>query len=471
MSRPSSYHDSAHYVNIEDNFSLPLFNAHPPSIPPGRPSVVDASAHLPPPPAANLQQRHSIHHLPSFSSPYNGGGDGVGGGPASPRPAGVVPPPSTRPKANMNSAVPYSVAYPQSSHPSTPLHADELMPPPSASSGLGALARSASLGSRKKDPYAYSSDDVESGLGNMDMGVEPSWPGYGGGGNGATRQSFASQGQGQAKDRDVIMSPGVGGYGVSGPTNTNNIAISTTQMNPPPVPPHALNRPPAVRNDSGGSSPSRRAYQAHGHSSSLANQYVPRGSDPGPSAHNQWSEYRPPPTGSRLPSTGSYHSAASEGLSPYAPPAQLGASPHTPLLNPYDAPSPGAFPPSPSRSSQTQWRGSSSYRPPSPGSSVPHPSNRSLSHQIYPASQPATPAGKLYESGPPRDTRSRGSTSRQGFREVRDWSDLKPIVNEHPSGRRADPNSPGRYLSVSLHKWPPLDHCSVLAVRIRGPVS
>ncbi|RYZ79867.1 MAG: hypothetical protein EOP04_26940 [Proteobacteria bacterium] len=32
------------------------------------------------------------------------------------------------------------------------------------------MARSASLGARKKDPYAYASDDVESGLGNMDMG-------------------------------------------------------------------------------------------------------------------------------------------------------------------------------------------------------------------------------------------------------------------------------------------------------------
>ena len=43
-----------------------------------------------------------------------------------------------------------------------------------------------------------------------------------------------------------------------------------------------------------------------------------------------------------------------------------------------------------------------------------------------------------------------GSPSRQGLRTVKDAGDLKPVVNAHSNGRRADPLKSGKYLSVSL---------------------
>ncbi|ORY33518.1 kinase-like domain-containing protein [Naematelia encephala] len=86
----------------------------------------------------------------------------------------------------------------------------------------------------------------------------------------------------------------------------------------------------------------------------------------------------------------------------------------------------------------TRW--SSSQAPPSPPRHIP-------SQQLYPASQPTTPAGK-YETGSRNlPNRGRGASSRTGFRDVNGRGDLKPIINDHPSGRRADPNSLGRYLS------------------------
>ncbi len=39
---------------------------------------------------------------------------------------------------------------------------------------------------------------------------------------------------------------------------------------------------------------------------------------------------------------------------------------------------------------------------------------------------------------------------RRGLSEVRDLRDLRPVLNDYPVGRRADPKIPGKYLSVSV---------------------
>lgn len=54
---------------------------------------------------------------------------------------------------------------------------------------------------------------------------------------------------------------------------------------------------------------------------------------------------------------------------------------------------------------------------------------------------------------PSRD-RSRTGTSRQGFGEVKAWKDLVPVVTNESNGRRADPDLPGKYLSVSISLSP-----------------
>jgi dual specificity protein kinase YAK1 len=354
---------------------------------------------------------------------------------------GVVPPPNQN-RQTGSFASPYAIGRRQ----------EELLPPPSSSSGgLGALARSASLGARKKDPYSYSSDDVESGLGQMDMrggdyGMQGQAQGYGqmsrpgysnnaGGGGGG--QSYGAVGSGM----DVSMSSGGGTRPYS--------ATNRAGMAPPPVP-NQYARPPTqpIRQDSGGSSPAR--YSAN------PNPYVPRSSDPGPSIQideqPEW-EYPRSDSNQRMPSSGSYHSQPSSDLrSPFLTSSDAIPSPHSPLLNPYDSsprysaqgmsssPAPGTangqwavgYPPSPTNS----------MRPPQP--------SRSQSQQTYPSSQPVTPAGK-YELGPPRGARDPRAKqpSRQGFRDVKGWNDLKPIGSEKANGRRADPLRPGKFLSVS----------------------
>lgn len=419
MSRPSSYHDGQRYEEDpfdSNGFALPLFTQQS-AVPSYR---TDGQAHLSPPQASGHQHRHSLNYGSSINSPFNSSGSAHG------------PPQSHhRQQQSVSSGLPYtSVPYPQTAHPTSQV--DELMPPATSSGSFGSLARSTSLGARKKDPYSYSSDDVESGLGSMDTRGEPStaWMGYGGG------RSSAAQAYGAlSQSRDVAMSP----------TKTYS---SNNQMKPPPVPAYALTRPPPARNDSSGSSPSRSAYD-HG----INNPYVPQGLDPGPSVpvkEASWTGYRRPLTGPRVPSNSMQKSSPIEQLSPFVMPDNRGISPLSPLVDPYNL-SPNMQPPqpaSPGMSSQPRW--SASQMPLSP----PRGQRPQSSQQLYPASQPATPATKKYDMGPPRARlpsreRSRGGTSRQGFREIKSWKDLDPMVNHEPNGRRADPDIPGKYLSVS----------------------
>lgn len=317
-------------------------------------------------------------------------------------------------------------------------------PPPAATSSFGSLARSASLG-RRKDPYAYSSDDVESGMGSM--AFEPTWTVNH---NHPPTQVSLPPPMPAQTTRDVVMSP------ARAATHSN-----PNPMNPPPVPAHPGSRPPQTRYDSGGSSPSRPPYASHAHRESFSNPYIPRGSDTGASPGlpavtanpgGQWTDYRRPSTG-RMPSTGSYsaHSPVSEHQlsSPYLRP-DFGSSPHSPLANPYDLspnPTPANLPPSPRHPA---WPTLDTAVPPSPPYAT-----RSMSHQAYPASQPVTPA-KMYEPAPPtlplhsKPTGRDRSSSRVGFRDVRDKSDLRPVLDGKNVGRRADPDHPGKYLSVSL---------------------
>lgn len=186
----------------------------------------------------------------------------------------------------------------------------------------------------------------------------------------------------------------------------------------------------------------------------MINPYVPRGLDPDASdtaSQSQWAEYRHPQIGGRAASNGMYDSSPIEQVSPYMKPDTLGASPSSPLSNPYDL-SPDIAPPQPvSPNPPLQSRWSTSQIPMSP----PRGHRSHSSHQLYPASQPVTPATKNYDMDPPRglmppQQRSRGGLSRQGLREVKAWKDLSPVVNGEPNGRRADPDLPGKYLSVSV---------------------
>lgn len=222
----------------------------------------------------------------------------------------------------------------------------------------------------------------------------------------------------------------------------------------------------------------------------------------------------------RLPSSSSFHShhSHSSELSPYSASDPRIPSPASPLLSPYDAqtqtqaqpqphaqsqshtPAGGYYQPSHTQPSSSPMSGGSGMTTPwgsmgygpspdafaplvqqsgPPGTAGAAPASASASgstsaqgyaagrpngarsqstHQVYPASQPATPAGK-YELGPPppmgaREQRSASLSSRtmgraQGFREVMDWQDLRPVMNERPAGRRADPNRLGKFISVS----------------------
>lgn len=49
------------------------------------------------------------------------------------------------------------------------------------------------------------------------------------------------------------------------------------------------------------------------------------------------------------------------------------------------------------------------------------------------------------------DKRSSSAASKreEEFRDIRGLADLRAVVNALPNGRRADPDAPGKYLSVS----------------------
>lgn len=454
MSRPASYHDP-HNLNSpssSNDLALPLFNNHQTFAVPNittnlfddhnpSPSSSPALAHFPLPSTTGAahQSRHSIAHHHISASPHSVGP--------------YDPPRGHRKQGSMSSALPYTSqhAHHQSQQQYSRGRDQDMMLPPSiaATSSLGNLARSASLG-RRKDPYSYSSDDVESGLGSMDMGSDPTWPGYGG----RTIQQQPHHhpppppiAAAAHSPRDVVMSPAR--------TNPHN-----TAMNPPPIPSHALARPPVGRFDSGGSSPSRQSYSGHTQRDSFSNPYIPRGSDPGPSVPSQsgqggqWTDYRRPQSG-RMPSAGSYsaHSPVSEHQlsSPYLRPDMVGSSPHSPMPNPYESSSNHTamnLPPSP-----RGWPSLDTAMPLSPDFPP-----RTMSQQGYPASQPATPA-RGYDAPPPRfpsssaydsnTSRTTQSSASKGFRKVRDKSDLRPVTTGTGFGRRADPDAPGRFLSVS----------------------
>lgn len=431
MARQSSFYDPQDqpYHQQSNGFQLPLFNHQAPSAPPAIHTSMDS---LPAPATsggAHGQQRHSI----SFPQPT------IGSNP--PHSAGAIPPPNTRPGNHM------AAYYHQ--------QRNEELAPPSSSSGLGSLARSASLGARKKDPYAYASDDVESGLGNMEMAdSHAGGAGWGGGYNGSGAAGGGGAGNGgmyASPMRDVSMS-------AAPPQSARSLQ---SNMNPPPIPSH-LSRPPQseIRTDS--ISPSKSSPVNYG-SSIMPNPYVPRTSESGPSASSstQWADYRPPNT-QRLGSGGSMRSPLTEPMSPYSHPE---ISPNSPMMNPYEGASPvmggpgydtnlhrshGSQMPTSPLQPPNQW--GSSYGPPSPH----RPPSNARSHsqqQLYSAGLPTSAPNLLQQDTNMRGGSSRGNsmrgTPRQGFRDVQNASDLKPIVNTRSNGRRADPRMPGKYLGVS----------------------
>lgn len=418
MSRSDSYYAPSQqgYDQAEHGFQLPLFSQQAATAPPPIRTGMDS---LPQPATSGGgqgQQRHSI----SFPQPQ------IGGQP--PHSAGAIPPPNTRPGNHMAS-------YYQQRN-------EELAPPP-ASGGLGSLARSASLGTRKKDPYAYASDDVESGLGNMDM-TDHHAPGPG----------WSSDYRGNAGNNGMYASPIRDTIGP--PPSARSLG---TNMNPPPIPSH-LSRPPqsSARADSG--SPSKSSPVNFG-TPNMTSPYLPRVSDPGPSAGSStgWADYRPPTT-QRQASGSSMRSPLSDPMSPY-PRGEV--SPHSPMLNPYDGASPvmggsgfdnhllrthgHALPTSPLQPSG-QW--GNSYTPSSPHRAPPNV--RSQSQQLYAPGPPHSAVGYQQQDtdmrGSSRDSSMRG-IQRQGLRVVQNSADLKPVVNTRSNGRRADPSKPGKYLSVS----------------------
>ncbi|WWC64676.1 uncharacterized protein I303_107287 [Kwoniella dejecticola CBS 10117] len=459
----------------DDPFSLPLFNHHPAggssALPPIRTNI-DGPPQIPPPPPASA-------HRSNANPTYSQGGGGTGGILSSPFSAsprisassgsGPPLPNSHRPHAS-------STSYPSAGFGSVsyaPAHGQqpqELMPPPpTSSSSTSYLGRSASLGgNRKKDPFAYRSDDVESGFGNMDVSdnsIPPlpsssssgTWPNYQTNNTAtasAQRQSYHGYPAPAPAQRDVVMSP--------------NKAYNNS-MNPPPVPAHGIRQAQQQQSSSQEGS-ANNTYQSN-------NPYIPRGSDPGPSSAggadaSQWTDYRRPSINQRMSSTGSYQSRSSDQLSPFAKTIPLAGgelSPSSPLMNPYDVssstfpssspnippPALGIVPNSPRWTNSVNVPSSSSSNRPvgSPVGGRPPPSARgstsaSTANQLYPASQPVTPAGK-YELAPQRtESSSRdGMHSRNGFRDVQDYTDLKPVVNSQPNGRRADPDAAGKYLS------------------------
>jgi hypothetical protein len=223
-------------------------------------------------------------------------------------------------------------------------------------------------------------------------------------------------------------------------------------MNPPPIPSH-LSRPPQLKARTESTSPSK--LNPVGFSTQRTNPYGPRGSDAtsGGGNNTQWADYRPP--ANRVASGGSAHSPMSGALSPYS---HDNLSPNSPMMNPYEGASPvGHFEHNLLPTHGTQMPVSPMQHPSwgeaSPVSPHKAPPNiRSQSHQQFPYSQSANSSLQSQHDASMRGS-SRGSSmqgsSREGLREVKAASDLKPVVNTHSNGRRADPTKSGKYLSVS----------------------
>ncbi|BEI94681.1 uncharacterized protein CcaverHIS019_0702620 [Cutaneotrichosporon cavernicola] len=417
MSRPSSYH-SAPTQAANDDFALPLYQQPTqstlayqspqyqgpplnPNVPPPRSPRTTA---LPPPPLssghslqANTPQRHSVHttHLtPSrpSGSPYSAAQ------PYTPTPATTNGSATSSQRQSMHFPA-YGTSYGASDHPPTAGGAG------GAGSGgtLGSLARSASLSTaRRKDPFSYPSDDVESGMAGGDIGSGPAYVASAGAAQirpGGAPAGAANQmpmpyiNTNLRNDTDVVMSP---------PGSSGGNAVRYGSMPPPPV-----------RLQSGSASSSSTQPPS--------NPYVPREGPPS----DTWLHYR--------------RSSARQSSSPQSgsvSPA-LVASPHSPSMQSLSlsmqdtASSPHLLTPQGTMSS-----------PPSSGTrdgGFYHPPNQRSHSQSF-----IMPTGPQYEA--PRSS-SREAPSRQGLRPVRGWDDLKPRVNAHPQGRRADPDVPGGYLS------------------------
>lgn len=430
MSRPSSFH-GANHRDSDDDFSLPLFTTSQAQAYAPPPQLIQAQPAPPPAPpprsplraAQQLQQpglspaTHLTPTLPTQASPY-------------------APPTLTFPSANVQNhqnatGTATGQPGPHSAHPSSSPQRQSMNFPsygasayqddmnPQGSSALGSLARSASLGTaRRKDPFSYPSDDVESGMAaEWGAGAPP----YGH----PTQQMPQPYVNTNRSTSDVMPSPNQARYSQQLPSLSNSM--------PPPALP--INRGPALMtNVMGGSSVASPAGTTPSQASSTlsvsnpSNPYVPRageGADP-------WNSYR---------RNSSHQSPPSGSVSP------LGASPHSPAVGGYDR-SPHLLTP----------QGSNSNLPTSPNIGFPaspqqhqshrgYQSNRSHS-QSFTVSQPVTPSGRYEPAGSFNRHRTTSTSPRQGLRPVREWSDLKPKVNAHPQGRRADTTIPGRYMSV-----------------------
>lgn len=437
MSRPSSSYHAPPQRDPEDDFSLPLFASQQlpsqPQLPtvlhPRLPAAVAAAVAAPPPPgpprspqrAAQLPPTTGQYPQQSYSSSST-----------------LTPTSASYLAAAASNGAPPAVAQRQTMHfpaygaAATSSYPDEIMtspPMPSSASGaLGSLARSASLGTaRRKDPFSYPSGDVESGMGGDWSGGYPAGPITH---LRPTQQMPQARVNNQPVDRnaDVPMSPGSGSRSYGGHQ-------SSQSMPPPPLPSLGRALPSA-------SSPGAISQQLPSQPPSQppSNPYVPRGVEGGPPPSDSWLGYR---RASSHPSP--------DSVSP------LGASPHSPALPvSYGDPSPHLLTPQGTTnnlpgSPRQPYMSSPARETASPHRSAPSafPSHVHRS-QSFAASQPVTPSGRYDPSVPPPHSSSGGqSPSSQGFRPVHSWSDLRPIVNAHPQGRRADPNSSGAYLSVS----------------------
>jgi hypothetical protein len=391
MSRPSSFHGA--HRDVSDDFSLPLF----------APPQQQQQAYAPPPPQQHIQQQYappaapprsplrqppppssnraSTHLTPSATGYSNGS---------------ALPKLNTR--QSLQSLQRQSMHFPTSYAQQGQGQGQQVAAPSAYAaeeSTLGSLARSASLGTaRRKDPFSYPSDDIESGMAG-------DWSGSSGAGAAAGASGYGGRGMPQ---------PYVSTH------RTGPERYSTHNMPPPPVP--ALRGPSGTSPTPAHAQPSQ-ANNAHALPAQPSNPYLP-GRD-----GDAWNSYRrnshqSPQSGSVSPLGASPHSPAPPG--PYDP------SPH--LLTPQGSttPLPISYPSSPQQGQQHGYAST----------------HRAHSHSF--TSQPATPATH-YNPQVPRPQLSR--SPRQGLRAVRDWHDLKPKVSNHPQGRRADTQVPGKYMSVS----------------------
>lgn len=438
MSRPSSYHAAPPH-GVDDDFTLPLFQQpassslayqpHPfqapplnPAAPPPR-SPARTSA-LPPPPTGHAQQtpqRHSVHsHLTPTRAP---------GSPYSPQ-AYTSTSASNTANGSATSSQRQSMhfpAYTSGGYSGEQASAGGAAAAAGGASGgtLGSLARSASLSTaRRKDPFSYPSDDVESGMAGGDM----SGPGYsassgtqlrpGGGGGAASQMPMPYLNTNLRSDNDVVMSP---------PSSSGNNASRYSHSQ------HSSMPPPPIPRLQAATSPTLTSQQP-------SNPYVPRDGPPSDS----WLHYR-------RSSARQSHSPQSGSVSP-----ALVASPHSPSMM-QETSSPHLLTPQGTLSNlPSSPRTGSGPRDNSHGFYHPPPTtHRSHSQSFVMGSHSNTPSSGRYAD--PHQSRSNsrdGPTSRQGLRPVRDWNDLKPRLNSHQPGRRADPDVPGAYLSVSCGAAP-----------------